>query len=199
MQVLTKMTEAISGEGGGGNAGGGFDDDEDNESAYSRDEHSLDTQDEAPNLLNNIRIKSKKFLREADAEEEALLDSKEEYDEDALHAAAAAEKEDVAVAAAAAAAVAKDREIAEGGGISGVGGGAGVDEKAAAGKVPSRLAVKKFSATLNMEAKRKEEMETRRKRCVFICCDFVCPCCVLCYVSLSSALDCDSTAMIVLL
>ncbi|KAJ1425498.1 hypothetical protein B484DRAFT_397878 [Ochromonadaceae sp. CCMP2298] len=68
--VLTKMTEAISGDGATVNPGGGFEEDEDNDSHYSHDSHSMDTMDEAPNLANNVRIKSKRFLRDSELEEE---------------------------------------------------------------------------------------------------------------------------------
>ena len=66
------MLEAISGDGAGGSPGGpGFEEEDDNDSTYSRDSFTLDTTDEAPNYANNVRIKSKKFLRDAEAEEEA--------------------------------------------------------------------------------------------------------------------------------
>jgi hypothetical protein len=64
------MTEAISGDSAAVAPGGGFDDDDDNDSHYSRDSHSLDTTDEAPNLANNVRIKSRRFLRDYETEED---------------------------------------------------------------------------------------------------------------------------------
>ena len=64
------MTEAISGDGAAVAPGGGFDDDDDNDSHLSRDSHSLDTLDEAPNLANNVRIKSRRFLRDNEVDDE---------------------------------------------------------------------------------------------------------------------------------
>lgn len=51
-------------------AGGGFEEEDDNDSHYSRDSRSLDTTDEAPNLANNVRIKSKRFLRDYEVEDD---------------------------------------------------------------------------------------------------------------------------------
>lgn len=50
--------------------GGGFEDDDDADSHVSRDSRSLDTMDEAPNLANNVRIKSRRFLRDYEVEDE---------------------------------------------------------------------------------------------------------------------------------
>lgn len=50
--------------------GGGFEEDDDADSHYSRDSRSLDTTDEAPNLANNVRIKSKRFLRDYEVEDD---------------------------------------------------------------------------------------------------------------------------------
>ena len=58
-------------------------------------------------------------------------------------------------------------ETGGGGGVGGTGGGGAGLVVGGAGdetKVPSRLAVKKVSAQTNLEAKRKEDMEARRKR-----------------------------------
>ena len=72
--VLAKMMEAISGDSAPGGAAngagtGGFDEDgnpiPDDESIYSHSSMgSLETFDEAPNEANNIRIRSKKFIRD---------------------------------------------------------------------------------------------------------------------------------------
>lgn len=65
------MTEAISGDGAAannsnGNGGNGFEDDEDNDSTYTGDSRTLESLEEAPNLVNNVRIKSKKYWREVE-------------------------------------------------------------------------------------------------------------------------------------
>lgn len=170
--VLTKMLEAISGDGGGSGPGANaFDDDEDNESTFSRDSYTLDTTDEAPNYHNNVRIKSKKFIRDADAEEEAAMGAiAEKEEDDDVNAVVGANLATVTTLAA-------DTMLSPMHGET-VGVGAvttGVEEKAAVAhttlgglagnnKVPSRVAVKKASAQMNMEAKRKQDMEARRKR-----------------------------------
>ena len=51
--VLSKMMEAIAGDNAAPNPNG-YDDIDDNESVYSREENSVQTQDEAPNQTNNI-------------------------------------------------------------------------------------------------------------------------------------------------
>jgi len=155
------MTEAISGDGAAVAPGGGFEDEDDNDSHYSRDSHSLDTMDEAPNLTNNVRIKSRRFLREYEVDDDA----------DNLEASA----DQVAQVNAAAASSGEGNVTGGVGTANMAGGGGGGGNGATAGmgggqlggddaKVPSRVAVKKLSAQVSLEAKRKEEMEVRRKK-----------------------------------
>ena len=72
--VLSKMMEAIAGDQASANPGG-YDEnaDDDDNSAYSRDSASLDSQEEAPNQAFNVRIKSKRFLRDFDVEDETNI------------------------------------------------------------------------------------------------------------------------------
>lgn len=102
---------------------GGYDEEDDNDSIYSREEASLETQEEAPDAAYNIRIKSHRYMRDADVDEDNgagddvdhfPLEGKDNLDED--------------------------------------------------GHVPSRVAVKKISSRVELDAKRKEEMAARRKR-----------------------------------
>ena len=70
------MTEAISGDAAAAASGSTFDDDDEESSdrhavEQQADLDSIDTLDEAPNHANNVRIKSKRFLREAELEDEA--------------------------------------------------------------------------------------------------------------------------------
>jgi hypothetical protein len=180
------MTEAISGDGAAVAPGGGFEDDDDNDSHYSRDSHSLDTMDEAPNLTNNVRIKSKRFLRDYEVEDDVgtlnagwtllyigfILTKHMCYNSgDNLEASA-----DLVQITSNAAAI--NLESAPGGANAagalssgGVGGGNngatasnGGNQAGDDAKVPSRVTVKKLSSQVSLEAKRKEEMEVRRKK-----------------------------------
>lgn len=72
--VLSKMMEAISGDSTSAN-NNGYDDEEDNESAFSRESGSIDSIEEMPNTTNNIRIKSKRFLRDVDITDEIQIPS----------------------------------------------------------------------------------------------------------------------------
>lgn len=65
------MTEAITGDAAAAVSGTNFDDD-DEEDSIDQDLDSIDTMDEAPCNVNNIRIKSKRFLREAEIEDEFI-------------------------------------------------------------------------------------------------------------------------------
>lgn len=177
--VLTKMVEAISGDGAGSAPGAAFDDEDDNDSTFSRDSFTLDTADEAPNYMNNVRIKSKKFVRDADAEEEAAIGARteKEEDDDAINAVGGTNLGAVLASGG----IGADGMLSPMHTDAAVGGpagatGAGGDDKGAVGhstlgglgggnnKVPSRVAVKKASAQMNMEAKRKQDSEARRKR-----------------------------------
>lgn len=144
------MTEAISGDGAAVAPGGGFEDDDDNDSHYSRDSHSLDTMDEAPNLTNNVRIKSRRFLREYEVDE----DPDNEVPAEIAQANTSPNTVNIESNAAATA------NTASGGATAGMVGQLGGDDA----KVPSRVTVKKLSAQVSLEAKRKEEMEVRRKK-----------------------------------
>ena len=140
-QVLGKMMEAISGD-GAAQSPGIFEGDD--ESAVSHSSIGATTiEDEAPNDVYNVRIKSKKFFRELDERErpdefgtfdrekrdDLLLESLNMTDEgikDSIYNSNLDKPEDP--------------------------------------NIPSRLAVKKYAARLSTEALRKEEMELRRKR-----------------------------------
>lgn len=63
------MQEAITGDSTNPASGGNFDDDDDDASAHSRDSNSIETYEEAPDQALNVRIKSKKFLREVEVNE----------------------------------------------------------------------------------------------------------------------------------
>eukprot|EP01039_Chlorochromonas_danica_P008374 gene8374-9229_t len=141
--VLTKMMEAIAGDSAAPGPGG-YDEDEDNDSTYSRDSHSVETLDEAPNFANNVRIRSKKVLRDLENEEDGTP----------------------AVVGGGGNAYTADKEEVEGlaSNLTGA-------ENAAADAllhedivVPGRTAVKTLASRRTQEAKRKEEMAIRRKK-----------------------------------
>ena len=154
------MTEAISGDGAAVAPGSGFDEDDDNDSHYSRDSHSLETADEAPNFAHNVRIKSKRFLRDYEADDEPGLVG--EKNEDPVDLIMMTGNTGDAVGDG----TAKPTNTGGGGGTAGgVGAGsAGAGAMLDDAKVPSRLAVKKLSSQVSIEARRKEEMEVRRKK-----------------------------------
>jgi len=186
--VLAKMMEAISGDSAPGGAAngagaGGFDEDgnpiADDDSIYSRSSMgSLETFEEAPNEANNIRIRSKKFIR--DMEDNKIDEShigftnpfeRKEADMDMLNAGNAniGESNLGSSAAGGGGGVGGNAGgvLAGGTGVSAAANSAGIIDAAGAvlGDEPvSRLAVKKISARRSHEAKRKEEMEFRRKR-----------------------------------
>jgi len=137
--VLTKMTEAITGDAAAAASGSTFDDDEESDT-IEQDLDSIDTLDEAPNHANNVRIKSKRFLREAELEDEAVP-------------AVALEEIPAAIAAATTAGVADSNGVAT-----------NVPPPVDDAKILSRLVVKKISAQTSQEAKRKEDMQIRRKK-----------------------------------
>jgi len=163
--VLTKMTEAISGDGAAGAPGATFEEDDDNDSHYSRDSRSLDTLDEAPNHTNNVRIKSRRFLRDYEVDEDAdNMEMSADINAQMPSAVAAINIENAGAGGAN-----TTGTTTNGGGGGGGNGGAtaGMSGGQLGGddaKVPSRLAVKKHSAQVSLEAKRKEEMEVRRKK-----------------------------------
>ncbi len=61
--------EAIAGDNAATNPNGYEEDDDDN-SIYSRESASIETSEEAPDQTNNIRIKSIRFYRELETEDD---------------------------------------------------------------------------------------------------------------------------------
>jgi hypothetical protein len=154
------MTEAISGDGAAVAPGGAFDEDDDND-AHSMDSRSLDTTDEAPNMANNVRIKSKRFLRDYEVDDDVAPAGDKEDPVDLILMTV-----NTAISADNAGGTAGGQGGMEKGGAAS-GGGAGNAAAAAMmddAKVPSRLAVKKLSSQVSIEARRREEMEVRRKK-----------------------------------
>jgi hypothetical protein len=49
---------------------GGYDEEDDNDSIYSRESQSLETQEEAPDAAYNIRIKSHRYYRDLETEDD---------------------------------------------------------------------------------------------------------------------------------
>ena len=49
----------------------GYDEEDENESIYSRESASLETQEEAPDAAYNIRIKSHRFVRDLENEDDS--------------------------------------------------------------------------------------------------------------------------------
>lgn len=136
--VLTKMMEAIAGDSAAPGPGG-YDEDDDNDSTFSKDSNSVETMDEAPNYTNNVRIRSRKVIRELENEDEPAAISNA-----AAHAAALGDNESEEV-------VVEDRVAAP----------EGLHEDVL---VPSRTAVKTLSSRRSQDARRKEDMANRRKR-----------------------------------
>lgn len=157
------MMEAITGDNASSQAGDrGFEEDDDNDS--TSDTRSIETFEEAPNARNNIRIKSKKFMREYDVGK--LLE-----DADGLLPGMPTIEEELDGVGGLTAVTTS--------GVGNLGGGATsavvgliANVNAVAGQedyqVPSRMTVKKISMRRSLEAKRKEEMEVRQKRCVIV-------------------------------
>lgn len=143
--VLTKMMEAIAGDNAAPGPGG-YDDDDDNDSAHSRDSRSVDTVEEAPNYANNVRIRSKKVIRDVDNEEEVPTGAVAVV---GAYGIPSTEKDDANDAAAN-----EERALAAA--------GDGLHEDAVV--VPSRVAVKTLAVRRSQDAKRKEDMAIRRKR-----------------------------------
>lgn len=130
--------EAIAGDNAslGPNGANGYgEDEEDNDSTYSRESASMDSHDEAPDQTFNVRIKSKRFMR--------TLENDEDYHQSPIAAKGGVgdDKEDSIGLLLASSNEHHDHEV-----------------------IPSRLAVKKISSRRTTEEKRKEEMATRRKK-----------------------------------
>jgi hypothetical protein len=137
--VLSKMMEAIAGDNAAPNPTG-YDDIDDNESVYSRESGSVETQEEAPNQVNNIRIRSMRFVRDEETQDEKIL---------GLGGTGLGDKEDH-----------HEDSILLHGGLDLPTMGVDFEDH----NIPSRVSVKKSSVRTSMEAKRKEEMAIRRKR-----------------------------------
>lgn len=131
------MMEAIAGDQASANPAG-YDEngEEDDNSTYSRDSASLDSQEEAPNQAFNVRIKSKRFLRDVDVD-----------DENPNLVAAGVDTLDLEPHVETAVVTnIKEKEETEDPNIL------------------SRVTVKKISARRSVEEKRKEDMASRRKK-----------------------------------
>lgn len=115
---------------------GGYDEEDDADSIYSRESASLETQEEAPDPTYNIRIRSHRFMRDTDVDEENMMFGMNNDEIDHLHNLPA------------------EREGKE------VAGDAMLED----GVVLSRISVKKGSSRVTNDAKRKEELAARRKR-----------------------------------
>ncbi len=74
--VLSKMMEAIAGDNASASPGG-YEDEDDNDSAYSRESASVDSHDEAPDQTYNVRIKSKRFMRDLENDDDYLSPGKD--------------------------------------------------------------------------------------------------------------------------
>ncbi len=156
------MTEAISGDGAAVAPGGAFDEDDDD--AHSMDSRSLDTTDEAPNMANNVRIKSRRFLRDYEVDDDVAPGAGDKDKEDPvdliLMTVNTAISADIVGGTAGGQGGMTAGGAAGGGGTGNAGAAAMMDDA----KVPSRVAVKKLSAQVSIEARRREEMEVRRKK-----------------------------------
>lgn len=127
------MMEAIAGDNTSPNPAG-YDEEDEADSIYSRESASLETQEEAPDAAYNIRVKSHRFQREVESEEEAMYFA---------FGVTGAEDGDHTLPA--------DTKEAAGDALED-------------GQVLSRVSVKKGSSRVTLDAKRKEEMAARRKR-----------------------------------
>jgi hypothetical protein len=122
------MMEAIAGDNQTPSPGG-YDEEDENDSVYSRESASLETQDEAPDSAYNIRIKSHRFLRDLESEDDTFF---------ALGNMGTAAGDD-----------ADQGDMKE------------IEQE---DPLLSRVNVKKVSSRVTNDAKRKDEMATRRKR-----------------------------------
>jgi hypothetical protein len=133
--VLSKMMEAIAGDTASANTGG-YDEEDDNDSTYSRESNSIDS-DEAPDQAYNVRIKSKRFIRDMEIDEDVVAPGREDKD---------AKDDD------------KDGKLNVSVDLA-----VSVEKEHEDPNIPSRVAVKKVSARRTVEEKRKEDMATRRQ------------------------------------
>jgi hypothetical protein len=79
--ILSKMMELNQGD--TATAAGGYDDDEDADSTYSKESETIETGLEAPNQTNNIRVKSRRYLRMHEMDDDVIIGDEGNNNKDA--------------------------------------------------------------------------------------------------------------------
>lgn len=181
-QILAKMLEILNGENGNGGASNSIFDDEESSMGESMDGHGNGFSiGDAPSHVNNIRIKSKKILREMEWTNGTHRD--EDQSDPVTNANAGGMTTAMTTGGLGntgpGVTTNPSNGLKEGfltspdGHLDGISSGVGTSDgnnvfSFKMDEVPSRITVKKSSVRTSIEAKKKEEMEIRRKMYVFV-------------------------------